>query len=177
MLYEHHEAAPKKDTYTEIRLDNPNCSGRMDNLRAAILRPQLALLDSNCKRWNERYRILEQTLSSCTEITLTNRKDAEKYVGSSIQFFLNSMSSTQIDVVIAECRTRGVELKWFGAEKPTGYTSRHDSWRYIEQQDLSKTDQILSKLLDMRIPLTFSVEDCQLIGEIITESVATTSAK
>jgi hypothetical protein len=47
----------------------------------------------------------------------------------------------------------------------------------MEQQDLSKTDQILSKLLDMRIPLTFSVEDCQLIGEIITESVVTVSAQ
>ena len=87
------------------------------------------------------------------------------------------MSSTQIEMVIAECRTRGVELIWFGAEKPTGYSSRHDSGSYIEQQDLSKTDQILSKLLDMRIPLTFSVGDCQLIGEIITESVTTTSAK
>ena len=85
------------------------------------------------------------------------------------------MSSTQIEVVIAECRAHGVELKWFGAEKPTGYTSRHNSWRYMEQQDLSKTDQILSKLLDMRIPLTFSVEDCQLIGEIITEAVAVAS--
>jgi dTDP-4-amino-4,6-dideoxygalactose transaminase len=175
MLYEHHEAAPSQDTYTEIRLDNPNCSGRMDNLRAAILRPQLGLLDSNCKRWNERYHTLEQTLSSSTEIALTHRKDSEKYVGSSIQFFLNSMSSTQIEAVIAECRARGVELKWFGAEKPTGYTSRHNSWRYMEQQDLSKTDQILSKLLDMRIPLTFSVEDCQLIGEIITEAVAVAS--
>jgi dTDP-4-amino-4,6-dideoxygalactose transaminase len=142
---------------------------------AAILRPQLGLLDSNCKRWNERYHILERILSASTEVTLTHRPVAEQYVGSSIQFFLNDMSSTQIESVITECRAHGVELKWFGAEKPTGYTSRHNSWRYIEQQDLSKTDQILSKLLDMRIPLTFSVEDCQLIGEIITEAVAIAS--
>ena len=172
MLYEHHEAAPSQDTYTEIRLDNPNCSGRMDNLRAAILRPQLALLDSNCRRWNERYRILEQTLSSCTEITLTNREDAEKYVGSSIQFFLNSMSSTQIEAVITESRGRGVELKWFGAADPVGFTSTYKSWTYAPHNTLPRSDAVLAGLIDMRIPLTFSLEDCAIIAGIISSEVS-----
>jgi dTDP-4-amino-4,6-dideoxygalactose transaminase len=34
--------------------DTPNYSGRMDNLRAAILRPQLADLQQQCNRWNAR---------------------------------------------------------------------------------------------------------------------------
>ncbi len=34
-------------------------------------------------------------------------------------------------------------------------------------QALPRTDRILSTLMDMRIPLTFSLEDCTLIAEII----------
>ena len=70
---------------------------------------------------------------------------------------------------ISRCQARGVELKWFGNDEPVAYTSRHVSWRYVEQQALPQTDSILSKLCDMRIPLSFSIEDYELIGKIIAE--------
>ena len=66
---------------------------------------------------------------------------------------------------------RGVELKWFGAEQPIGFTSRHDSWAYVEAQSVPNTDRILSCLFDMRLPLTFTLEDCDLLAIIIREEV------
>ena len=143
----------------------------MDNLRAAILRPQLKILGSNRERWNERYHTLEQALGVVKGVTLPIRPKAEVYVGSSIQFLLKEMTTEQIQMVIATCRERGVELKWFGASEPAGYTSSHDSWRYMDNQSLPATDRILSKLLDMRIPLTFSLEDCRLISRIIHQCI------
>ena len=59
MLYERHGASPPPEVFTSIRLETPNCSARLDNLRAAILRAQLPLLDDNIRRWNERYHVLE----------------------------------------------------------------------------------------------------------------------
>jgi len=171
MLYGQHKAAPDQEAFVDVRLDNPNCSGRMDNLRAAILRPQLKMLNDNRVRWNERYQLLEAQLSAVAGVTLPTRPDAEEYVGSSIQFFLNQMTARQIQAVISRCRTRGVELKWFGSKEPTGYTSRHDSWRYLDRQSLPKSDAVLAKLLDMRVPLTFTLGDCRLIAEIIADSV------
>ena len=171
MLYEHHDAAPEPTAFSDIRFDNPNCSGRMDNLRAAILRPQLKILGGNRERWNERYHTLEQALGVIKGVTLPIRPKAEVYVGSSIQFLLKEMTAEQIQMVISTCRERGVELKWFGASEPAGYTSSHDSWRYIDNQSLPATDRILSKLLDMRIPLTFSLEDCRLISRIIDQCI------
>jgi hypothetical protein len=41
MLYGRHIASPPEEVFRKVRLETPNCSGRMDNLRAAILRPQL----------------------------------------------------------------------------------------------------------------------------------------
>gem|GEM_PF-6565601 len=64
-----------------------------------------------------------------------------------------------------------MELKWFGADKPVGFTSRHDSWRYVDAHDLPQTDRVLAGLMDMRLPLTFSLEDCDMLAAIIREEV------
>jgi dTDP-4-amino-4,6-dideoxygalactose transaminase len=176
MLYDRHAAGPSADIFADIRLDTPNCSGRMDNLRAAILRPQLRLLDSNRDRWNARYRAVEQEVANVPGITLPRRLAEETYVGSSIQFRLTEFDARGIVHVLKLCKRRGVEIKWFGAPEPVGYTSRHQSWRYIAPQDLPTTDRILDQLCDIRLPLTFSVDDCSLIGSIIRECVLETRA-
>ncbi|MGB0468744.1 MAG: DegT/DnrJ/EryC1/StrS family aminotransferase [Pontibacterium sp.] len=172
MLFERHFAAPPKEAFEQIRYKTPNYSGRMDNLRAAILRPQLADLDKQCERWNSRYRLLEQIFNHCAHIHIPPRPAAEQFVASSIQFSVPEFNARQIQQVVSQCGERGVVLKWFGDAEPKDYTSRYDSWRYIKEMPLlPNTERILSTLLDMRIPLTFSEADCQLLGEIITEVV------
>ena len=172
MLYGRHDTVPSDEAFDRVRLDTPNCSGRMDNLRAAILRPQLVELDRLVEAWNARYRAIEAVLRSAPGVRLPVRPDAEMYVGSSIQFMVPGLDEAGIRALVKECLARGVELKWFGDPEPVAFTSRYDSWRYLERQSLPATDRILASLLDMRIPLTFSVEDCRLIGRIITECLS-----
>jgi len=172
MLYESHLAGAPSEAFEDIRLDTPNCSGRMDNLRAAILRPQLAELPAQAERWNERYRALEAGLNQVQNLRLIDRPLKEYFVASSFQFCVPSFSADQVQALVEACEARGVTLKWFGADAPVGFTSRHDSWRYVDPQDLPKTDEILAGLLDMRIPLTMSLEDCETIATIIKEEVA-----
>ena len=173
MLYGRHTAVPDGDVFDRIRLDTPNCSGRMDNLRAAILRPQLVELDQLVEAWNVRYRAIEAVLRSAPGVRLPKRTDQEAFVGSSIQFLVSSLDAAGMRNLVTQCISRGVELKWFGDPEPVAYTSRYDSWRYLERQSLPVTDSILASLLDMRIPLTFSVEDCRLIGRIISDCLTT----
>ena len=173
MLYGRHDAVPDGDVFDRVRLETPNCSGRLDNLRAAILRPQLAELDPLVEAWNVRYRAIESILRPAPGVRLPERPEQEAYVGSSIQFQVSGLDETGMRELVKACLARGVELKWFGDSEPIAFTSRYDSWRYLEQQSLPVTDRVLASLLDMRIPLTFSVEDCRLIGRIITECLAT----
>ncbi len=169
MLYERHLAGAPAEVFEDIRLDTPNCSGRMDNLRAAILRPQLTRLRERCDAWNARYRQVEEGLRNIPGLRVIERPVEEDYVMSSFQFLLPKMGSVTIQDFIAEVAKRGVELKWFGAELPSGFTSRHDNWRYVPRQDLPQTDRILAGLLDLRLPLTFSLEDCAQIARIIRD--------
>lgn len=169
MHYGRHARVPDESVFRSIRLQTPNCSGRMDNLRAALLRPQLAQLDAQVTRWNIRYQAVETELAKASVIHPIKRPQAEHYVGSSIQFFIEKLSETKVREFLQTLAQRGVELKWFGEPEPIAFTSRYDSWRYLEQQSLPQTDTILPGLFDMRIPLTFSVEDCALIGRIIAQ--------
>ena len=167
MLYERHGAAPDKEVFADIRLQTPNYSGRMDNLRAAILRPQLKSLEKNIKRWNERYQLVERSLKKIKGVELPERPIEESYVGSSIQFRLPGISKADAAKFLVINKERGVEIKWFGSDNPNGFTSNHKSWKYVKQQSLERSDEILSGLFDLRLPLTFSLEDCSLLSEII----------
>ncbi len=170
MLYERHIASPAPEVFEKIKFETPNCSARLDNLRAAILRPQLANLDSNILRWNHRYRAIEDVLRDADNIIVIERDDDEKFVGSSFQFHLKNIDIKLVPSFVGSCFKRGVELKWFGAEEPNAFTSRYDSWKYIaEMPYLASTLKVLSSTCDMRVPLTFSESDCKSIAEIIIE--------
>jgi len=171
MLFERHAASPPLEAFDNVKLDTPNCSGRMDNLRASILRPQLQNLDNNCKRWNTRYQTINSVLLHSNSITMPQSHPNANEVFSSFQFSVKAFDDIQNDAFLALCAARGVELKWFGAKDPKAYTSRYDSWRYIEKQSLPLTDAVLHRLYDCRIPLTFSNEDCETIATIIRNCV------
>ncbi len=167
MLYAKHSAAPPPEAFAAVRMVVPNISGRMDNLRAAILRPQLKLLVERVARWEARYRALEAGLAAVQGLRLIERPDQERFVGSSFQFLLPGWSKARVGLFLSRCIGRGVELKWFGADQPVAFTSRYDHWGYADRQSLPQTDRILAGLVDMRVPLTFSFEDCALIARII----------
>ena len=172
MLYDKHLAAPAPEAFEAVKYDTPNISGRMDNLRAAILRPQLARLAQQRTRWNDRYRVVEDGLRNTPGLTVIDRPAQETFVGSSIQVLLLDWAGTRVQEVVRRCAARGVELKWFGAAEPVGFTSRYDSWRYAPAPALPATDRVLAGLLDMRLPLTFSLEDCALLARIIRAEVS-----
>lgn len=172
MLYGRHLAAPGPEVFERVKYETPNISGRMDNLRAAILRPQLRDLDTQVARWNERYRKLEEGLRDTPGLTVVERPAQEVYVGSSIQFLLLDWSEEAVQEAVRRCAARGVELKWFGTPEPVAFTSRYDSWRYADTPRLPQSDRVLAGIIDMRVPLTFSLEDCAQIARIIRAEVS-----
>lgn len=171
MLYERHAAAPPAEYFAQIKWKTPNVSGRMDNLRAAILRPQLRALDAQCAAWNARYQVLEEGLRQTPGLHIVERPSQETYVGSSFQVLLLDWEDAAIREVLSRCAARGVELKWFGAPEPAAFTSKYDQWHYAPSEPMPASDRILHGVIDMRVPLTFSLDDCAQIARIIRAEV------
>jgi dTDP-4-amino-4,6-dideoxygalactose transaminase len=176
MLYARHRAAPGPEVFERLRLEVPNVSSRMDNLRAAILRPQVGMLDDRRARWRALYQAMERGLDGVRGVQLIARPQHEDYMGSSFQFLLPGWEPARVAGFVAGAAARGVELKWFGAADPQGFTSRYAHWQYAAPTPLPQTDRILAGLIDMRLPLTFSVEDVGQIARIIGEEVALAAA-
>ncbi|MCY3878114.1 MAG: DegT/DnrJ/EryC1/StrS aminotransferase family protein [Rhodobacteraceae bacterium] len=177
MFFDRHGAAPGGGDFAAARYEMANMSARMDNLRAAILRPQLPQLEANIGRWNDRYAALAASLATSPHITLPVRGMGESMVGSSLQFRLPDAGAAASRRIIDRAAANGVEIKWFGDPVPRGFTSTHHSWRYLGGSDLPRTDAILAHLFDIRLPLTFSIADCRMIGKILCDVIAAEMGK
>ncbi len=172
MLYDRHISRPPLEVFERYKKQIPNFSLRMSNLVAALIRPQLADLDRQCRRWNQRYDLIEAELSGTDHIRIPRRHAKEGYVGSSLQFTLSDVDPPDVEAFIETCADRGVEIKWFGAKEPAGFTSSWESWQYIKDRpSLPRTRKTLDCLCDFRIPLTFSLEDCKTVAAVIRQVV------
>lgn len=170
MFYDCHISRPPLEVFEKYKDIIPNLSLRMSNLTAALIRPQLANLEVQCQRWNERYHLLERELSGTPHISIPRRSPRERYVGSSMQFTLTGVGVNAAEEFVQTCKKRGVVISWYGAKDPIAYTSSWESWRYFENMPtLSNTRKVLDFLCDFRIPLTFSLDDCRAVAAVIRE--------
>jgi hypothetical protein len=117
---------------------------------------------------------MEQGLRGTPGLTLIDRPAQESMVGSSFQALLLDWPAAKVETALARCKTRGVELKWFGAPEPAAFTSTYRHWRYAHADPMPATDRVLAGLLDMRLPLTFSLDDCDQIAGILRDEIGAT---
>lgn len=171
MLYDRHGAAPAPDLMADHAGEAPNMSGRMDNLRAAVLRPQLRTLSDNAAHWNALYAVIENGLRGTPGLTLIDRPAEEAFVASSFQFLLMDWPDAAIMDVVDGAKARGVELKWFGAAQPQGFTSVYSHWAFAQPTPMPASDRVLKGVMDLRLPLTFTTEDAAVIARIIAGEV------
>ncbi len=168
MLYAQHTARPPMEVFERHKYDVPNCSLRMTALAAALLRPQLALLDERAKTWNRLYSALCAKLSGIAHVRVPVRSPKEHYVASSLQFSLTGLDAPTISHFIDLCEGANVPIKWFGRLEPRGFTSSYADWGYaVGRQDLPRTRAVLSGLCDMRIPLALREDHCDQIAETV----------
>jgi dTDP-4-amino-4,6-dideoxygalactose transaminase len=172
MLYSQNGTPPPEPVFERHKYTTPNFSMRMQELTAALARPQIGLLEDRAARWRRSYELLAGLFAAIPHIEVPRRDEKEDFVPSSIQFSMTGVDAGTIEAVLKLCSQRGVDIKWFGRQAPLGFTSTWRHWGYIEKkQVLPETGETLSALCDVRIPLSLAAEDCQLIAEILEDAV------
>lgn len=172
MLYGQHIARPPVDVFEPLRGQTPNYSQRMTALAAALISPQLDLLPERAATMNARYRQLEALLREIPQVKVIERPPKEHYVGSSIQFSLPDFSAAQIRLATGLADGLGLHVKWFGEPRMTGFTSRPQQWEYVgAAANLPRTEAILAKLCDVRIPPAMQPTHCYHAADIIRYAV------
>ena len=113
MLYGRHGAIPAEDVFEDVKLHAPNYSGRMDHLRAVLLRAQLPAIEDSVSRWNQLYDRLAAHFRKMDGVVIPARRQEEFYVGSSIQFRAEVWIAvdTRADGILCSARCR-TEMVW-----------------------------------------------------------------
>ncbi len=168
-LYKKHVARPLNDEIFESMKQNvPNFSLRMSNLAAAVLSPQIDTINERAEEYNLRYEQLVSLLSSVDNVYIPTPLEQVSRVGDSLQFHLKDLELDQVDEFVREAARRGVNIQIFGSMDNARYFK---NWRYSFQQEpqLSRTDDIISFACDLRISLSFTHDDINLLGYIIKD--------
>jgi dTDP-4-amino-4,6-dideoxygalactose transaminase len=176
MLYGQHTSRPPLEHIARFADVEPNHSMRMTNLTAALLRPQLRSLPERVAGWNERYTRLTDGLRELPGVRLPRRPPEEGFVGSSLQFFVDDLSPERANKFCTLADGLGVHVKWFGARRPVAFTSNYRSWAYAERPTLPRTDAVLAKLFDMRVPLALPVDRCTDVVAILAHALTAARA-
>ena len=175
MLYGQHLLRPGDAVFGRWRYTTPNFSLRMSTLAAALLRPQIALLPQRAQQWNALYAALDAALTGVPHLRVPPRQREEQFVASSIQFHVD-LPPSALQKFLAACDGRGLHIKWFGVEKPQGFTSHFGHWHYLTPGALPRTALLLRGLCDVRIPLSLTLDECALIGQIVRVAMDEASA-
>lgn len=166
-LHAQHSSRPDLSRFDPFLGGEPNHSMRLSAMAAAVLRPQLPRLPDRVRRWRALYDRLSAGLEGVPSLRLPRRDEREAFVGSSLQFFLPGLEAETINRFCEVADELGVHVKWFGAPRPSGFTSSYRSWSYASGPVLPQTDALLAGLCDLRIPLALDEPACGHIVEII----------
>ena len=166
-LHGQHHSRPPLSVFEPLLGQEPNHSMRMSALAAAVLRPQLPLLAARVERWRKLHDRLAAGLSALPGVRLPRREIAEQYVGSSLQLSVPELTEEQVQVLCQQAGELGVHLKWFGSPHPSGFTATYRTWEYADPAPLPATDRVLSRLLDLRVPLALDDEHVERLVAIV----------
>jgi len=168
-----HMTVPSKEYFKDYPVTLPNYSLRMSALAAAVIRPQIKTLDERIEKYNNRYYALEAAMEErlgSEVLTIPQLvPEVTKMVHDSLQFNLNEKFTPEmIEEFVQECAAHGLPVELFGHKTNA---RNFINWGFAPAgQPLPKTAAMLSRALDVRMPLQWDDEDFDDMADVIVES-------
>lgn len=166
-----HLAVPSKEVFGDLPNQLPNYSVRMSQLAAAVVRPQIDTVEERCEKYNKRYYMIEERLGKHPNVEVPKQDPKVRICGDSIQFNLKDVTDEQVQNFLAETKSRGLVTELFGNKKNA---RNFVNWKFsLPDVPLPKTAAMLSRAIDIRLPLTWDDSDFTLLCQVVEESLAT----
>ncbi len=150
----------------------PTFNFRMSNLSAAALLPQVGKIDLRVEQYNKNYEALVAVLSQSDRLRIPCYGDKVEPACDSLQFYIDeSVSDETILNLQTQCRAIGVPLNLFGFDK---FNARcFWNWTFVGPQNLPRTQQLLRRTADVRLPLDMPAGQLEELGELVVAALNT----
>ena len=145
---------------------------RMQNLSAAVIRPQLPHLADRVARGLRGHDRVAARLAASPFITVPPALPAEKRAPDSLQFMLSGdWTDAQALALQEAAKNRGVTLQVFGLSQDNARAFWN--WKFLgETPDLPKTRAMLMRACDTRLPVRLTDPELDYIADAILAAVA-----
>ncbi len=146
---------------------------RMNNLSAAVIRPQLPELARRVRDGLANHDHVAARLNAAAHFDVPPPLPAERRAPDSIQFNLLGLSDAQTRAFADAAGARGVKVQVFGLS--TDNARAFWNWQFIpDLPDLPRTRAMLMRACDVRLPVRLSRAELDLIADILLDAMAET---
>ena len=144
---------------------------RMQNLSAAVIRPQLPEIATRVAKGRAGHDRVADRLNECAWLVVPPPLPAEERAPDSIQFNLNGdWTDPQALKFQSRAKSRGVTVQVFGLSD--GNARAFWNWEFLgPQADLPQTRAMLMRACDVRLPTRLTTQELDFIAEAIVSAV------
>jgi perosamine synthetase len=145
---------------------------RMQNLSAAVIRPQLPLVAERVAKGRAGHDRVADILNTSTHLVVPPPLGPEERAPDSIQFNLvGDWSDAQALALQSEAKKRGVSVQVFGLSE--GNARAFWNWEFLgPAPDLPQTRAMLMRACDVRLPTRLTPAELDYIGHVIHDAAA-----
>lgn len=169
--YEHNWRKHKvvEDAFTKWQNKLPLYNLRLQNLSAAVIRPQIAEIERRVRDGLRNHNIVAARLNQTPWMRVPPPLPAEDRAPDSIQFNLLDMTDEQARDFAAAAAAKGVKVQIFGLS--TDNARAFWNWQFIgDLPDLPQTRAMLMRACDVRLPARLTEAESGLIADILIEA-------
>jgi dTDP-4-amino-4,6-dideoxygalactose transaminase len=149
----------------EIHEHLPCYSLRMNEMTAAILRPQIPRLPEIAVVHKQNYKLLAKILSTSDHIEIPSHGANVKLFCDTLQFHLLGLSREEILRFIDVAKMEGIPIQVFGLN---GNVRDFRSWGYLEDEmELPLTESWITSACDLPLGSHLTQDDITVIGDVI----------
>jgi dTDP-4-amino-4,6-dideoxygalactose transaminase len=143
---------------------------RMSNLTAAAILPQLERIEERIERHNESYAHLAAILAQSPRVRVPAVSPKLRPVPDNMQIEIRGLGPAELRRFLAIAEARGVEMGIYGLDPENARC--YWNWSFFRTGDCPRTRALLSRTVDLRLPLWLEKPHLDLVGAVILESVA-----
>ena len=143
---------------------------RMQNLSAAVIRPQLPEIAGRVTKGRAGHDRVADRLNECAFLTVPPALPPEERAPDSIQFNLRGdWTDTEALKFQSRAKARGVTVQVFGLSE--GNARAFWNWEFLgPQDDLPQTRAMLMRACDVRLPTRLTTDELDFIAEAIVDA-------
>ncbi|MEM9476507.1 MAG: aminotransferase class I/II-fold pyridoxal phosphate-dependent enzyme [Pseudomonadota bacterium] len=149
----------------------PLYNTRLNNLSAAIIRPQLGEIARRVRDGRANHDYVAGRLNGSPWITVPDPLGPEERAPDSIQFNLVGMSDDDVRAFAEVAGQAGVKVQVFGMSADNARAFWN--WQFLDDvPELPKTRAMLMRACDVRLPARLTGEECDFTAEILLGAAA-----